>query len=131
MSEWNSWTMDQTRAMHEELKERWWEATAAFQQAVAEELRVEQRRASSSSALIAVCAMDPQSTASGVPVFLDPVNDVDQRQRSCPCGRRITGGPEPSASQRSIVRVETLKAFASSTLVSMASSSRRSWRSMT
>lgn len=44
-SERDSWTTDQLRAMREEVRKRWWETSEDLQQAVAEELRVESRRA--------------------------------------------------------------------------------------
>lgn len=44
-SERDSWTTDQVRAMRGELRKRWWEASEDLQRAVAEELRVESRRA--------------------------------------------------------------------------------------
>jgi hypothetical protein len=43
-SEWDSWTAEQVRAMREELRKRWWEASEDLQQAVVDELRVESRR---------------------------------------------------------------------------------------
>lgn len=43
-SEWDSWTAEQVRAMREDLRKRFWEASEDLQQAVIDELRVESRR---------------------------------------------------------------------------------------